>query len=83
VNPDPGVVSFETFADLFIERYSKDRGKASWRDDEDIVKQLASLPVIDNCPLGDKPIQAVTEDDRGCKHTLPRTPACSQAGSRL
>jgi len=63
VNADPGVVSLETFAELFIERYSKDRGKASWRDDEYMVKQLVSFHVIDNCRIGDKPIQAVTEDD--------------------
>ena len=59
----PRIVSFETFARLFIERYSKDRGKASWRDDEYMIKQLVSFRVIDNCLLGEKPVQAVTEDD--------------------
>ena len=62
-NISAGVVSFETFARLFIERYSKDRGKASWRDDEYMIKQLVSFDVIDNCRLGNKPVQAVTEDD--------------------
>src|SRR5262249_5124552 len=59
----PGLLSFETFARLFIERYSKDRGKASWRDDEYMIRQLVSFNVIDNCLLGEKPIQSVTEDD--------------------
>jgi integrase len=62
-SPDPAVVSFDTFARLFIERYSKDRGKASWRDDQYMIAQLVSFRVIDNCRLGDKPVQAVTEDD--------------------
>src|SRR2546430_4988145 len=35
-------VSFETFARLFLERYSKERGKASWRDDGYMIKQLVS-----------------------------------------
>lgn len=56
-------VSFETFALLFIERYSKQRGKASWRDDEYMVKQLAAFPVLDQGRLGDKPVHTVTEDD--------------------
>ena len=59
----PTAVSFDTFGELFIERYSKDRGKASWRDDEYMVKQLASFHVMHDCRLGDKLIQAVTEDD--------------------
>jgi hypothetical protein len=59
----PPTLSFDTFGELFIERFSKDRGKASWQDDEYMVKQLASFHVMPNCRLGDKPIEAVTEDD--------------------
>ncbi len=62
-NVDRGAVTFGTFARLFVERYSKDRGKASWSDDEYMVKQLVSFQALENCRLGDKPIQAVTEDD--------------------
>ena len=62
-NAGAGAVTFETFARLFIERYSKDRGKASWSDDEYMVKQIASFQARENCRLGDKPIHAVTEDD--------------------
>jgi integrase len=72
-------VTFETFARLFIERYSKDRGKASWRDDEYMIKQLVSFKVLDHNRLGDRPIQAVTEDDLEAfvKHlvTLGRSPS--------
>jgi integrase len=56
-------VSFETFARLFLERYSKEREKASWRDDEYMIKQLISFRLMDDCRLGEKPVQAVTEDD--------------------
>jgi hypothetical protein len=59
----PDVVSFETFARLFIERYSKDRGKASWRDDEYMTRQLVSFRVVDDTRLGDRPVQVITEDD--------------------
>ncbi len=57
------VVSFETFARLFIERYSKDRGKASWRDDGYMTRQLVSFRIVDDTRLGDKPVQVITEDD--------------------
>jgi integrase len=60
---DLEAVSFETFTRLFIERYSKQREKASWRDDEYMVKQLAAFRVLDQGRLGDKPVHAVTEDD--------------------
>jgi integrase len=56
-------VSFETFARRFVERYSKDRGKASWQDDEYMVKRLGSFPGIEGRPLGETPVQRVTEDD--------------------
>jgi integrase len=63
VNEDRHEVSFETFARRFVERYSKDRGKASWQDDEYKVKRLGSFPAIEGRPLGEKPVQRVTEDD--------------------
>lgn len=59
----PATVTFDTFGRNFVERYSRDRGKASWQDDDYMVKQLASFEVADNTRLGDKPIETVTEDD--------------------
>jgi hypothetical protein len=56
-------VLFEAFARRFIERYSKDRGKASWQDDEYMVKRLGSFQTIEGRPLGEKAVQRVTEDD--------------------
>ncbi len=56
-------VSFEMFAHRFVERYSKDRGKASWQDDQYMVKRLGSFQTIEGRALGEKPIQRVTEDD--------------------
>jgi integrase len=63
VNQERDKVSFEMFAHRFVERYSKDRGKASWRDDQYMVKRLGSFPTIEGRPLGEKAIQNVTEDD--------------------
>jgi hypothetical protein len=51
------------FARRFIERYSKDRGKASWQDDEYMIKRIASFQTAEGPPLGDKPLERVTEDD--------------------
>jgi integrase len=60
---DKDDVSFNIFGDRFIERYSKDRGKASWQDDAYMVKQLAAFQTIEGRPLGEKAVQKVTEDD--------------------
>lgn len=56
-------VSFEMFARRFIERYSRDRGKASWQDDDYMVRRLTAFQSIEGRPLGEKPIHKVTEDD--------------------
>jgi integrase len=50
------------FARRFVERYSTDRGKASWQD-EYMVKRLGSFQTMEGRPLGEKPAQRVTEDD--------------------
>ena len=63
VNETREEVSFEMFARRFVERYSKDRGKASWQDDQYMVKRVGSFSTIDGRPLGEKPVQRVTEDD--------------------
>ncbi len=60
---DKDGVSFKTFGDRFVERYSKDRGKASWQDDAYMVKQLVAFQSIEGRPLGEKDVQRVTEDD--------------------
>ena len=62
-NEERDEVSFEMFARRFIERYSKDRGKASWQDDEYMVERLGSFQTIDERPLSEKPVRRVTEDD--------------------
>jgi integrase len=79
VNEDRHEVSFETFARRFVERYSKDRGKASWQDDEYMVKRLGSFQTIEGRPLGEKPVQRVTEDDLEAfiKHLTTQGRACS------
>jgi integrase len=61
--PEINEISFETFARLFLERYSRDRGKTSWQDDGYMINQLLAFPVIDDCRLGDKSVRLVTEDD--------------------
>jgi integrase len=61
--PDSNEISFETFARLFLERYSRDRGKASWQDDGYMINQLLAFPVIDDGRLGEKSVRLVTEDD--------------------
>src|SRR4051794_40987918 len=59
----PSDVPFEMFGRAFIERYSKERGKASWQDDEYMVKRLASFLAVDGRRLGEVPIRHLTEDD--------------------
>lgn len=56
-------ISFETFTRLFLERYSKERGKASWQDDGYMIRQLVAFPVIGELRLGEKATRSVTEDD--------------------
>jgi integrase len=59
----PNDISFETFARLFLERYSKERGKASWQDDGYMIGQLVAFPLFGDTRLGDKGARSVTEDD--------------------
>jgi len=59
----PSDVSFEMCGRAFIERYSKERGKASWQDDEYMVKRLASFLAVDGRRLGEIPLQHLTEEN--------------------
>jgi len=79
VNEERHEVSFEMFARRFVERYSKERGKASWQDDEYMVKRLGSFQTIEGRPLGEKPVQRVTEDDLEAfiKHLTTQSSASS------
>jgi integrase len=62
---DAGGLSFAAFAEVFVERYSKAREKASWDDDASMLRQVAAFPVSwpGATRLGEKPLSAVTEDD--------------------
>jgi integrase len=63
--PDAGELSFEAFGEVFVERYSKAREKASWDDDASMLRQVMAFPVRwpGASRLGEKPLAAVTEDD--------------------
>ena len=58
-------LSFAAFAEVFVERYSKAREKASWDDDASMLRQVMAFPVSwpGATTLGEKPLAAVTEDD--------------------
>jgi integrase len=58
-------LAFGAFADVFVERYSKAREKASWDDDASMLRQVMAFPVgwPGATTLGEKPLAAVTEDD--------------------
>ena len=56
-------ITLDAYADIFLERYSKARGKRSWRDDSYILKQIAAFTLPSGQRLGSKLIGAVTEDD--------------------
>ena len=60
-------VSFKMFARRFVERYSKDRGKASWQDDEYMVRRLGSFRTIEGRPLGETRLA-----DRGFESARPQ-----------
>ena len=51
--PETRDVSFEAFSRLFLERYSKERGKASWQDDGYMIKQLVAFRIVDDLLLGE------------------------------
>jgi len=59
-------VTFEDVGALFIERYSKARGKKSWRVDESLHARLSATELTVGTrivKLGAKPLAAVTADD--------------------
>lgn len=58
-----GETTFEAFARIFLERYSKERGEASWQDDGYMIEQLVAFPIVDGLQLGQKSVWSVTEDD--------------------
>ena len=57
--------SFETVADIFVDSYSKARGKTSWGDDASMLRQVAAFtpPWTGAVQLGAKAIGAVTEEE--------------------
>ena len=49
---------------IFLERYSKARGKVSWKNDQTMLNKLAGFVVPrTGRPFGTLPVRAVTEDD--------------------
>jgi integrase len=57
--------SFDTVADIFVDQYSKARGKTSWADDQSMLRQVAAFapPATGTERLGAKSIEALTEED--------------------
>jgi integrase len=62
--PQPSI-TFETFGQLFVERFSKAREKTSWDDDAAMIKKIMAFPatVPGEGTLGQKPLDTVLEDD--------------------
>ena len=58
----PDAVTLSAYGAIFLERYTKARGKASWRNDVYMLKRIGAFALPDG-PFGEKPIGAVTEDD--------------------
>lgn len=60
-----GDISFDTFGEIFVERFSKAREKVSWYDDASMLRQLMAFPIRWNgaTRLGEKPLGAIVEDD--------------------
>ena len=64
-------LAFDAYADIFLERYSKARQKASWQTDRSMLKWITAFALPGGGRLGEKPIGAVTEDDiETCLHDL-------------
>jgi integrase len=57
--------SFDTVADIFVDQYSKARGKTSWADDQSMLRQVAAFAPLGTGTerLGAKSIEALTEED--------------------
>ena len=57
-------LTVDAFGAIFLERYSKARQKATWRDDEMLIEQITAFIVPGPRPqrLGDMSLSAVTED---------------------
>jgi len=57
--------SFDAVADIFVDQYSKARGKTSWADDQSMLRQVAAFaaPGTGAERLGAKSIEALTEED--------------------
>ena len=58
----PAALSLDAYADIFLERYAKARGKVSWTDDCAMLNQIRAFS-MNGTRFGDKAIQAITEDD--------------------
>ena len=55
-------IPVDAYADIFLERYSKARGKKSWRDDSYILKQIAGFTLATGQRFGSRLIGTITED---------------------
>ena len=55
-------LSLDGYADIFLERDAKARGKVSWTNDRGMLDQIRAFS-INGTRFGDRAIQAITEDD--------------------
>jgi integrase len=56
-------ITFDVFAQKYIEGPVKASGKKTWGDDAGMMKRLGTFVLADGVRLGDKAIGAITEDD--------------------
>lgn len=59
----PTAVTLDKFAETFVERQSQASGKKSWGNDEYMFVVLGDFKLSDGSRLGDKALNAITEDD--------------------
>jgi hypothetical protein len=60
--PERGL-TFEDFGRLFIRGFSRDRGKASWDDDERLVRVVMAFQPAVGCRLGERLLSELGEHD--------------------
>jgi integrase len=62
--PADGGITLRDFGRVYVERMCKISGKATWKNDEGMLNQLATYTAPGtNVPLGEKALGALTEDD--------------------
>ena len=75
------VVTLDQFADTYIERGVRARGKASWKDDRALLATVRAHRTMDGRRLGEWALASITEDELEAVHTAQR--AAGRAVSTL